>query len=252
MNILKDLMLEEVSLVDRPANAQAEVVLFKRDNQVKEDVEKMSDYDKKVKAYMEKGYSEEEAKKMCDRDMKAEKADDLEASVDDLKKQNEDLRKALIENGFVISKEGISKKEEVEMLQVEGVMVAKSDIPEPVLKALEAAEVEKKDMALTKMAEDKLGNMPVEKAKELLKSFEENDEMMQFFMALDAALGGAFEEVGKADADGDMGDPQAKLDNMVATYKAENKVSKEKAFAEVVKTAEGKQLLKEVYKKEND
>jgi hypothetical protein len=36
-NLLKQLELEELSLVDRPANAQAMVTLFKRDNSVKEE-----------------------------------------------------------------------------------------------------------------------------------------------------------------------------------------------------------------------
>ena len=45
-NLLKNLQLEELSLVDRPANAQAMVSLFKRDNSQK-DIEKM---DAKMKA----------------------------------------------------------------------------------------------------------------------------------------------------------------------------------------------------------
>ena len=39
--LLKNLMLEELSLVDRPANAQAMVSLFKRDNSYEKDVDKM-------------------------------------------------------------------------------------------------------------------------------------------------------------------------------------------------------------------
>jgi hypothetical protein len=46
-NLLKQLELEELSLVDRPANAKAMVSLFKRDNseeeQMTDNVEKMSD-----------------------------------------------------------------------------------------------------------------------------------------------------------------------------------------------------------------
>ena len=50
-NLLKNLQLEELSLVDRPANAQAMVSLFKRDNS--EEFEKMDkEMEAKVKAYM--------------------------------------------------------------------------------------------------------------------------------------------------------------------------------------------------------
>lgn len=69
-NLLKQLELDELSLVDRPANAQAMVSLFKRDSQ--EEVNKMTDEMKaKVKAYMEEnGVSEGEAMKACGADMK--------------------------------------------------------------------------------------------------------------------------------------------------------------------------------------
>src|SRR6056297_1966939 len=93
-NLLKQLELEELSLVDRPANAQATVSLFKRDNSEgdtmseeltkmtdgqKEEMDKMSDDMKsKMKMYMdEKGMSYDKAKAMCESDMK--KADDESA-----------------------------------------------------------------------------------------------------------------------------------------------------------------------------
>ena len=81
-NLLKQLELEELSLVDRPANAQAMVSLFKRDNSEgeihkmtdgqKEEMDKMSeDMKSKMKMYMEeKGMSYDKAKAMCENDMK--------------------------------------------------------------------------------------------------------------------------------------------------------------------------------------
>lgn len=251
MQILKDLILEEVSLVDRPANAQAEVALFKRDNP-EGVVEKMTDYEKKVKAYMEKGYTEDEAKKMCDRDMKAEKFDELEVKVDLMKADNEAMRKCLIEDGYVISAEGITKKAPEEQIEVSGEMVNKKDIPAPVLKALEEAEAQKVDVALTKRAGELLPNMPVEKAKAFIKSFEEDKELMEFLAALDAAIGANFEEFGKSDAEGDLGGAQEKLNKMVQEYKDQNKVSFEKAFEAVSKTAEGKKLIAAHYNKEDE
>ncbi len=61
--LLENLQLEEVSLVDTPANQEALLTLFKR-HQL-EDIDKMTDeQDTKVKAYMkEKGCGKDEAMK---------------------------------------------------------------------------------------------------------------------------------------------------------------------------------------------
>ena len=74
-NLLKQLELDELSLVDRPANKQAMVSLYKRDNSegdtMENEVEKMSDDMKaKLKPFMDKGMSEEEAMKMYNMNMK--------------------------------------------------------------------------------------------------------------------------------------------------------------------------------------
>ena len=82
-NLLKNLHLEELSLVDRPANAQAMVSLFKRDTS-EEEITKMTDeMEAKVKAYMEeKACGKEEAMKALGYDMeKAEEAVAEEAEV---------------------------------------------------------------------------------------------------------------------------------------------------------------------------
>ena len=90
-NLLKQLELEELSLVDRPANAQAMVSLFKRDTSGEDmseetNVEKMSDDMKaKLKPYMDKGMSEEEAMKAYNMDMKkSEEATEEAAPVNTL------------------------------------------------------------------------------------------------------------------------------------------------------------------------
>ena len=158
-NLLKQLELDELSLVDRPANAQAMVSLFKRDNSEEETMEKAykmteeqeKNLDKlppalrdKIRENMDKGMSYDEAKKMADEDMKkAEDATVEELEIDTLKAENENLRKALIDNGFVIKAESIEKKAEPEYLEYEGEQVNKADIPAVILKALEEAEVAK-------------------------------------------------------------------------------------------------------------
>lgn len=265
-NLLKNLQLEELSLVDRPANAQAMVSLFKRDNS--EEVEKMSDeMEAKVKAYMkEKACGRDEAMKALGyKDtMKADEVEvdveALKADVERLRADNERLQKALIEDGYVITAEAVEKKAPVEMIEVEGEMVAKADIPAPVLKALEAAEVAKKeheiekaDIALTKKAEEVLPHFDVAVAKSLLKSFSEEEAIMEALKAADAAFAAAMEEFGKSDADGEFATSADKLDALVKRYMDENQLKKSeyaKAYAAVAKTDEGKSLINKSYKGE--
>jgi len=287
--LLKNLMLDELSLVDRPANAQAMVSLFKRDNS-QEDVSKMTDkeMEAKVKAYMEeKGCGKEEAMKALGYDMEkadtveeqdidlekaaeevteevTEKADEdqaaeeidieaLKADVDTLKAENEFLRKGLIENGFIIKAEAIEKKAEVEMIEVEGEMVVKSDIPAPVLKALEAAAIEKADIELTKRAGDALPHFDIEAAKALVKSFGDNEAVMAALLAADKSFEAAMQEFGKSDVDGEFATAADKLDALVKSYMEDNQFKKSeyaKAYAAVAKTDEGKALINKSYKGE--
>ncbi len=117
MHLLKQLELDELSLVDRPANASAKVALFKRDSEEEnmekaykmsdaemEEMDKMSDDLKaKLRGYMDKGYTFPEAKKMMDEDdmKKADEDISLEAELIALKEENESLRKEL---GEVVEK----------------------------------------------------------------------------------------------------------------------------------------------------
>jgi hypothetical protein len=274
--------------VDRPANAQAMVSLYKRDNS-EEEVNKMTDeMEAKVKAYMEeKGCGKEEAMKALgyndmekadaaediaeDGEATLEKAEEteaeaveidvapqldieaLKADVDALKVENEFLRKGLIENGFVIKAEAIEKKAEVEMIEVEGEMVVKSDIPAPVLKALEAAAIEKADIELTKRAGEALPHFDIEAAKALVKSFGDNEAVMAALLAADKSFEAAMQEFGKSDVDGEFATAADKLDALVKSYMEDNQFKKSeyaKAYAAVAKTDEGKALINKSYKGE--
>lgn len=269
-SLLKNLQLEELSLVDRPANAQAMVSLFKRDNS-QEDVEKMDEEMKaKVKAYMDtNGCSEAEAMKACGAEMKkadevvdetAAEVEALKADIEALRMDNERLRKGLIEEGYVIKAETIEKKAPVEMIEVEGEMIVKSDIPAPVLKALEAAEVAKKqheiekaDIELTKRAGEALPHFATDVAKSLLKSFSEDEAIMVALKAADAAFAAAMEEFGKSDVNGEFASATDKLDALVKSYMDTNNMKKSdyaKAYAAVAKTDDGKALINKTYKGE--
>jgi molybdopterin converting factor small subunit len=265
-NLLKQLELEELSLVDRPANAQATVSLYKRDNSngepMEHEVEKMSDDLKaKLKPYMDKGMSEEEAMKMYNMDMK--KADDatieeleietLKALEVTLKEENERLRKSLIDNGFIIKAESIEKKVDPEYVEYDGEQINKADIPAPILKALEAAEIEKADAALAEKAKEALPNFNLDVAKSLTKAFSEDEAIMEALKGADAVFAESMEEVGKSDADGEFATANDKLDALVKSYMDENKMKKSHyavAYAAVAKTDEGKALINKSYKGE--
>jgi len=255
MNLLKQLELDELSLVDRPANASAKVALFKRDSEEEnmekaykmsdaemEEMDKMSDDLKaKLRGYMDKGYTFPEAKKMMDEDMK--KADEevsLEAELMELKEENDNLRKQL---GEVVEK----KEEVVETIEVNGEMVVKADIPEPVLKALEEAKVEKQMIELRKRAEAELPHFDVEVAMSLLDVVKGDAKVLEALKGADAAFAAAMDEVGEKSVDADMTDPQSKLDKMVDAYAEEHKVNKYAAFDAISKTAEGKSLIAKTY-----
>ena len=265
-NLLKQLELEELSLVDRPANAKAMVSLFKRDNseeeQMTDNVEKMSDDLKaKLKPYMDKGMTEEEAMKAYDEDMK--KSDEVAAEIDEmdllkaendaLKIQNEDLRKALIENGFVIKADSIEKKVEPEYIEYEGEQINKADVPAVILKALEEAELAKADAELTKRATEALPHFAEDVAKSLVGEFGEVEAVMEALKAADATFAESMEEVGKSDADGEFATATDKMESLVKSYMDENKMKKgeyAKAYAAVAKTDEGKALINKSYKGE--
>ena len=240
-------------------------------------VDKMSDDMKAtLKPYMDKGMSEEEAMKAYDMDMKKSDAvpagdeeetqeevavdkaeDEVEevAVVDEvatLKAENERLRKSLIENGFIIRAEAIEKKAEVEMLEIEGEMVAKSDIPTPVLKALEALAIEKADVELTKRAGETLPHFDIKVAKALLKS-DLGEEVMAALKAADKLFEGTMVEFGKSDADGEFASANDKINALVKNYMEEHDMKKSQyaiAYAAVAKTDEGKALIAKSYKGE--
>jgi len=259
MHLLKQLELDELSLVDRPANASAKVALFKRDSEEEnmekaykmsdaemEEMDKMSDDLKaKLHGYMEKGYTFPEAKKMMDEDdmKKADEDISLEAELIALKEENESLRKEL---GEVVEK----KEEIVETIEVNGEMVVKADIPEPVLKALEEAKVEKQMIELRKKAEAELPHFDVEVAMSLLDVIKGDAKVLEALKGADAAFAAAMDEVGEKVVEADMSDPQSKLDKMVDAYAEEHKVNKYAAFDAISKTAEGKSLIAKTYEKD--
>ena len=274
-NILLDLELDELSLVDRPANQAATICLIKRD-EIMEDMEKGYDsyLDERKAYYMDKGMGEDEAMKKAKEELdkmsakekeelmaRLGKADEAEveqealflAEVDALKAEVSRLSKALEENGYVVSDEEVTKAEEPEYIEVEGEKVAKSDIPAPVLKALEEAAIEKRMVELRKQAEEILPNFDNEIAASILAHVAKDDAIVEALKSADAALGASMSEIGEASVEADMLSSSDKLDALVKSYMDENNLAKKdhaKAYAAVAKTDEGKALISKLYKGE--
>ncbi len=257
-NILLDLELDELSLVDRPANQAATICLIKRDNTM--NLEERKAY------YMDKGMSEDEALKKAKEDTKkaeepevskseeeVDQGDLFLAEVDALKAEVSRLSKALEDNGFAVTEETVAKAVEPEYIEVEGEQIAKSDIPAPVLKALEEAAIEKRMVELRKQAEEILPNFDNEIAASLLAHVAKDDAIVEALKAADAAMGASMSEIGEASVKADMLSSSDKLDALVKSYMDENSLPKSdyaKAYASVAKTDEGKALINKLYKGE--
>ena len=221
---LIDLELEEVSLVTAGDDPLAKVAIFKTIEPQEENMTK------------------EQTKEL----------EDLQKSVADKEAENEALRKALIDNDFVITKEGVTKAVKEEEIEVSGEMVAKSAIPAVVLKALEAAIVEKEEAVALEKGKVEFPHFDPKVAKEVYRVFSSNEEVMKAMKAADAVFKGKMEEIGDTDTDNNSGmDASAKLNKMANDYKSVNeKMTYQKAYAEVSKTDAGKALIKEIYKKD--
>lgn len=234
-NIISLLKLEELSLVDNPANPLAMAPLYKR--QVPEGepmADKQEDIQKKENAPM-------------DEDKIAEALEKLGR----LEKENQLLRKALIENGFVIREETVEKKAEPEYIEIEGEKINKADVPAAILKKMEADAEEKRQLELVKKAQEVLPNVKEDHAKALVEKFSQDEEMVEFLRSVDALFAANMEEVGKKEVDADMSDPDEKFDVLVKQYMEDNKMAKKdyaKAYAAVAKTDEGKSLIAKSYK----
>ena len=231
--------LDEVSLVPAGDDPLAKVAIIKcRDTEkTKKETQMTEEMKAKLKPYMDKGMSEDEAMKAYEENMTKE--------VDTLKSENESLRKALLANGFKITKDGVEKKAPAEYIEVEGEKILKSDIPAPILKSLEQAEEFKKAAAVEKKATEILPNVKKDVAVKLIKAdLTEDEELLEFLRAVDAMFEKTMETAGETNADADMGSAEDKLEGLAKAYAKEQNTSYHKAYSEVVKTAEGKALLK--------
>lgn len=262
-NRLVNVKLNEVSLVDAPANPNAKVLFYKAADGV-QDPSDTGEAQMDIEELQAK-LAEQEAQ-MAEMTAKMEaQSSDLEAATkaaDQHKADLEGLMAALEEFGLELQKSEqglkIEKKAEIEMIEVEGEMVAKSAIPAPVLKHLEAKQAEIEELRkqkeldeLYKRAEESFPNLaggPEAKAA-LLKAIEgidgsdERDAVTKALKAADASVAKMFKEEGHSSSESGSSTPASKLEALVKKYKEEHGVSDSIAFSEVTKTKEGKELL---------
>ena len=270
---LKNIKLTEISGVDIPADPNAKITLFKRAGDPMKD-EDMSDAMKaKMKEYMDKGYSEMEAKRMCmgektekgghdmDPQELAEKLEALEGQVDDLTKRAEGaeaeldgFKKAADEAGFDVDEEGkLTKRADPEYVEVDGERFEKAAVPATILKALEAkeaelakAKAEQEEVALAKRGAEELPHLAgtdVAKGK-LLAAVDGDEDVLKALKAADAALKKQMEEIG-ANPLNDEASATFRLNKMANDYAKEHNVPFETGFAEVTKSGEGASLMAE-------
>jgi hypothetical protein len=271
---LVNLELEEVSLVDMGDDPLAKVALFKRspegEHMENEEVEKLDAVDETEKGYKEEMKSEgmddmDDEEDMMEDDMMGEKkptrkswkneALELEEvnkmlleEIETLKGKVADLEVAVVSAASATEK----AKPAEEMIEVEGEMIAKSAIPAPILKKLEDVQKALEVEALRKRADEVLPNFKgtADERGKLLKSIGQDEELLALLRSADAAFAGIYQEVGKTDAANDLKSPTEKLNDIVKAYQEEKKEKDfHKAYAAVIKTAQGRALVLETYKK---
>jgi len=261
---LVNLELEEVSLVDMGDDPLAKVALYKRspegehmENETKEGLdttEKGMKEDKKLE--IEIGSEDDDEEEMMDGEGKKPTRKSWKAEAQSL----EEVNKMLLEEietyknqvAQLEAKVVEKAKPQEEMLEFGGEMIAKSAIPAPILKKLEEMQNVVETEALRKRAEEVLPNFKgtADERGKLLKSVGEDESLLALLMAADAAFAGIFQEVGKTDAVNDLKTPTEKLNDLVKGHQAD-KGEKDfhKAYAAVIKTAQGRALVLETYKK---
>jgi hypothetical protein len=258
---LVNLELEEVSLVDMGDDPLAKVAIFKSspegehmENDTTEDLEKGMKEEKKIEIEVDGEDDEEDMmdeegnkKPMTRKSWKAEAQ-----SLEEVKKMLlEEIETLKSEVGKLEAQALEKAKPTEETIEVGGEFVAKSAIPAPVLKQLEELQQAREGEELRKRAEKVLPNFKgtADERGKLLKSIGEDEVLLAILRAADAAFAGIFQEVGKTDAENDLKTAADKLNDMVKFRQEEKKEDFYKAYAAVIKTAEGKSLLLETYKK---
>ena len=244
---VRRLKLGEVSHVDKPSNRQSLAALWKRE--------------------ATKGGESMDPEEI------AKKAKELETQVSELTKSNEALTKtvaSLTESakaaGLSVEGDKIVKSAPTEYVELDGQKIAKSDIHPAVLAHIEKADREKRELiqkaeetALLKRADDEVPNLVGTAAERaaLLKAVDSvadetvREALKKSLKAADEAMKSLTKAAGSDSgktSDEDSDDAE-KLDLMVEETAKKKGISKSEAYAEVMKSAEGRKLAASGMKK---
>lgn len=262
---LRKVGLDEVSLVDDPANEHARAVLFKT----------KKSYD----GYMT---DEEKARRNANGSMKKSSEGDNIMDIEELQARLSEVEAEVVkqkeradqsENNFEVlvkslegtdvivskSKDGqveVTKRVPEDMIEFNGERIAKSAVPEPILKHLEDQRVQLEELRKAKEMEDlrksaeeafpNLSGSADQKAKLLkaLNSMDETDReaVVKSLKAADAVVAKSFVEIGTASLEDDD-TAKSKLDKLAKAYASDKKVTFEEAFTQVTAAGEGRELF---------
>jgi hypothetical protein len=247
-NIIKNLVLDEVSHVDVPANDGSRVVLWKRATVMKGgDPMKPEDLAKRLEEL-------------------ETKVPELETALKAAEDKNKKMMSAMDEAGMDTEEEDgkmkLKKRADPEYIDIDGEKILKSAVPAPLMARLEKQAKELDDIKkaaelvdLKKRATETMPSMAGsddEKAA-LMKSVESiadesvRDAVIKSLKAADAAVAKSFKELGSQSVD--ETDPEVRLKKMATEKAAADGVSYHTAYAEITKSGEGKKLAAEVQSK---
>ena len=257
---LEDIDLLEVSAVDRGADPNASVVLFKRFG-----------YKDSVKPKNE-GQSTKGDGSVTVEEL-TKKLEALQAQVTDLTKKADDAKvaqttaedaaaalvKSAEDAGLDIADGKIVKRADPEYVEIDGEKVEKSSVPAPVLRAIEkqAADIAKMkaeaaEVELAKRGDAELPHLAgtaIAKGR-LLAAVEGDEDMLKALRAADAAMSKAYAETGHGDVH-DEASPSYKLGQLAKAHSAAQNVSYETAYAEITKAGTGADLLSQLRREAN-
>ena len=276
---LDQIELDEVSFVDDPANVGARIVLFKRDQNSsasdvspakKEDtpMAKMTpEQETRMKNLMDKGYDEDEARRMAMSkafEEQAEEIGELEKANTELTDRVMELESAIKSAGFSVEEDGsITKAADPEYVEIDGEQVLKAAVPAPILKRMEAdrdriaaLEKQSRDVSLAKRAKadiPNLGGTDIAKGQLLaaIDDLPEAEDLHRALKAADAAVAKMFAETGSVDNDGALDSAESELRKMASEKASETGVSYEAAYADVTRVGKGRELLKKLRAESN-
>lgn len=243
-NILSKLQIDEISGVDKGANEGARVAFWKRD-ETEKGVSKM-DVDQAMEEF-EKMEAERNHFEVLAKMSDAEKAFMSEMDEEQKKRfmgMDNDARKAYMEKSKMKKSD---EESEVNKADYEAIQKRAEELAEKV----EKMEQERQFETFAKQAEKELPNLAgtTEEKGKLLKALHGLDEdartlVMGELKKADKITSEYFVEKGTSATGGD--DPSQELEKMAKSFASENKVDFNKAYAEVLKTEEGKRLYTKI------